>query len=440
VIFALAGCFERDTTGLPEAPASTDPVIFDDDFGAAVDYQAFLGSKTDAVQIDTETSQSGTASLKVTVPGPGAVDGTYAGGAFTTYNVRDLTGYNALTFYAKASMEATLDVAGLGNDNTGTSLYTAESHGLPLSTEWGRYVIPIPLPERLSVEGGLFFFAEGYENNTGYTIWFDDVRFDSLAVISNPRPYMATRTRQAFVGTAVEAESTRVAFDVDGDTVIVTHFPAYFDYFSSNENVATVSGGSINVVGGGSATITAKLDTIDVVGSLTLNVLAPPSAPAPTPTVPAADVISLFSEAYTDIAVGAWNTYWQWSTAQVEDFTIDGDRVKLYTELNFVGIDFSAATVDASEMTHFHLDVWAPEGTDFKVKLVAFNALGQFIGQAELSFDESTTPTFVPGVWCPLEIPLADFALAVPRDHLAQLVLSTTDARTVFVDNVYFHK
>ncbi|RPJ44850.1 MAG: hypothetical protein EHM19_06150 [Candidatus Latescibacterota bacterium] len=415
-------------------------MIFDDDFGGAVDFQAFLGSKTDAVQIDTENSRSGAASLRVTVPGPDAVDGTYAGGAFTTFTVRDLTRYNALTFYAKASMDATLDVAGLGNDNTGTSLYTAERHGLPLSTEWDWYVVPIPLPERLTAEGGLFFFAEGYENNTGYTIWFDEIRFDSLAVISDPRPYMATVTRQAFVGTTVEAESTRVTFDVDGETAVVTHFPAYFDYFSSNEDVATVSGGSISIVGGGSTMITAKLDTIDAVGSLTLSVLAPPSSPAPTPTVPASDVISLFSDAYPDVAVDAWNTYWQWSTAQLEDFTIQGDSVKLYTELNFVGIDFSTLTVDATAMTHFHLDVWAPEGTNFKVKIVAFNALGQLIGQAELNFDEGTTPAFLPGVWSSLEIPLADFSLSAPRDHLAQLVLSSTDARTVFVDNVYFHK
>jgi len=437
---AMASCAERSTTGLEPATGSTDPVVFDDNFGDAVDYQAFLGSKTDAVDIDTENPRSGTASLKVTVPGPGAQDGTYAGGAFTTFNARDLSGYNALTFYAKASMDATLDVAGLGNDNTGTSLYTAQRHALPLTTEWNWYVIPIPLPERLELEKGLFFFAEGYENEMGYTIWFDEVRFDSLGILSDPRPSMATVTMEAFVGSTIQPDSTMTAFDVDGDTVVVTHFPAYFDYFSSNEEVATASDGSISIVGGGDATITAKLDTIDVAGSMTLTVLAPPASPAPTPTLPSSDVISLFSEAYLDITVDAWNTYWAWSTAQIEDFAISGDSVKLYTELNFVGIDFSTVTVDASEMTHFHLDVWAPEGTNFRVKLVAFNASGQMIGQPELTFDESTTPAFVPGVWSSLEIPLEDFGFAVPRDHLAQLVLSTDDARIVFVDNVYFHK
>lgn len=442
VILALTGCIDRDTTGLPLATAAADPVVFDDDFGDAVDYQAFSGSKDDAVDIDTENPRSGTASLIVTVPGPESQNGTYAGGAFTTFNARDLSGYNALTFYAKASKEASLDVAGLGNDNTGTSLYTAQRHNIPLTTEWQWYVIPIPLSEKLSVERGLFFFAEGHENNMGYTIWFDEVRFDSLDIISDPRPSMATVTMEAFSGTIVDPDSTKVTFDVDGDTVVVTHLPAYFDYFSSNEDVATVSNGSISILGGGSTTITAKLDTIDVEGAITLNVSAPPSSPAPIPTVPSTDVISLFSDAdgYLDIAVDAWNTYWQYSTAQVEDFIIQGDNVKLYTELNFVGIDFTSVVVDASEMTHFHLDVWAPEGTSLAVKIVAFNASGQFAGEGELTFDESTTPAFSPGGWSSLEIPLADFPLSASRDHLGQLVLSSGDVRTVFVDNVYFHK
>lgn len=440
VMLAVTGCIERDTTGLRLAAPGDDPVVFDDDFGDAVDFQAFLGSKTDAVDIDPQNPRSGSASLIVTVPGPGSENGTYAGGAFTTFNARDLSGYNALTFYAKASMDATLDVAGIGNDNTGASLYTAQRTGIPLTTAWQLYVVPIPLPARLSAEKGLFFFAEGYENDTGYTIWFDEVRFDSLDIISDPRPSMATVTMDAFVGTEVDPESTKTTFLVDEDTVTVSHLPAYFDYFSSNEDVATVSDGSISIVGGGSATITAKLDTIDVEGTITLSVMAPPPEPAPVPTEPEQDVISLFSDEYLDIAVDAWNTYWQYSTAQVEDFTIAGDNVKLYTDLNFVGIDFSSVAVDATDMTHFHLDVWAPEGTNFKVKIIAFNAMNQFIGEAELTFGENSTPAFVPGEWSDLDIPLADFVLAAPRDHLAQLVFSSDDARTVFVDNVYFHK
>ena len=46
------GCASHDGV-LQPVPPNTDPVVFVDDFGASVDYQAFLGSKVDAVSLDT---------------------------------------------------------------------------------------------------------------------------------------------------------------------------------------------------------------------------------------------------------------------------------------------------------------------------------------------------------------------------------------------------
>ena len=61
--------------------------------------------------MDTAEHNTGTTSLKISVPGPGDPSGTFAGGAFTTDLSRELTGYNALTFWAKSSVATTLDVA-----------------------------------------------------------------------------------------------------------------------------------------------------------------------------------------------------------------------------------------------------------------------------------------------------------------------------------------
>ena len=36
----LSGCSDRDLDDLAPAPANDDPVVFDDGFGAGVDYQA----------------------------------------------------------------------------------------------------------------------------------------------------------------------------------------------------------------------------------------------------------------------------------------------------------------------------------------------------------------------------------------------------------------
>ena len=86
-----------------------------------------------------------------------------------------------------------------------------------------------------------------------------------------------------------------------------------------------------------------------------------PTTAAPTPAVPADDVISLFSGAYDDVPVQFWST--DWDEAEVADARAGDDDVKHYTNLRFAGIDFGETPVDARGMTHIHLDIWTPEPT-----------------------------------------------------------------------------
>src|SRR5699024_2184303 len=76
-----------------------------------------------------------------------------------------------------------------------------------------------------------------------------------------------------------------------------------------------------------------------------------PTAPAATPTQAEENVISLFSDAYTNGAVDTWRT--DWSVANLEEMSIDGNAVKKYTDLNFVGIETVGSQIDATAMTHF---------------------------------------------------------------------------------------
>jgi hypothetical protein len=443
VALAAGGC-SRDTAGLPPAGASTNPIVFDDDFSEGLDFQAFMWSDTDALSMDTDVAYRGTTSLRVDVPGPGA----FAGGAFVTYAGRDLTGYNALTFYAKASRADTLDIVGLGNNNTGTSKYEASWSTIPLGTEWNKYVVPIPLPARLAVEQGLFFFAEAVpDDSTAYEIWFDDVMFEDLGTISNPRPSMTEETQEPFVGSTVNVKGTQTIFNVGGGDQTIKHFPGYFTFTSSDGDIAAISDGEIRVVGVGTATITAKLDTVDVEGTVTLNTTAAPTVPAPTPTVPADDVICLFSNApgYVNVPVDTWAATWSGASHEVADIKIAGDDVKVYTNLlTFAAIEFASQTIDATAMTHFHMDIWVPAGTYFKVKLVDFGEDGTHGGapdsEDEVTFNDTSTPPLVTEEWVSLEMSLADdFPGLMSTEHLAQLLISG-NTQTVYVDNVYFHR
>ncbi len=439
-LLVLNAC-ERPTDQREPAPTNKDPLVFGDNFGDGATYEAFLFSKLDAVDVDHTTVFDGDASLVVTVPGPGATDGGFAGGAFTTNLARDFSVYDALTFYAKASMPAVLDVVGIGNDNTGTSLYEASWDGVPLTQDWQRIVVPIPRPDRLTNERGLFFFAEGPENGQGYTIWFDEIRYANTGEVLDPRPTMPTRTLDLFVGAEIEIDGAQVTFSVAGRDVVMNVSQYYFDFSSSNDSVVTTVDGRLRVVGAGTATITASLGPVAATGTIEVRASAPPSEPAPVPTYPAADVISLFSNAYDDVPVDTWSA--TWDRADLTETQIAGDDVKAYTGLVFAGIEFTQPVIDASAMTHVRLDVWVPQGTTLRVKLVDFGEDGTFGGapdsEFELGFNASTDPALVTGQWVTLDIPFSSFLGLTARNHLAQLILSG-DTPTLYLDNVLFHR
>ena len=76
-----------------------------------------------------------------------------------------------------------------------------------------------------------------------------------------------------------------------------------------------------------------------------------------------------------------YNGYWQpWQTTTSNDFTVQGNNVLNYTNFNFVGIEFSSPTVNATNMTHLHIDAYIPgviaPGRQLRVKVVDFGANG----------------------------------------------------------------
>lgn len=169
-------------------------------------------------------------------------------------------------------------------------------------------------------------------------------------------------------------------------------------------------------------------------------ILNAPITAAPDPTEDAANVISMFSNVYTDVAVDTWQT--PWSEGILTDIQIQGNDTKRYTNLNFVGIETTGANlVDASEMQFFHFDIWTPNMTTFRVKLVDFGADQGFDGgddtEHEIVYED------VPqNAWVSYMIPMADFAGLTAQNNLAQLIFSglPVSESAIYVDNVYFSK
>jgi hypothetical protein len=449
-ILIIAVSCERNLDELELATYPTTPEVFIDGFSSGLYYAAYGTSKVTAFSVDNEVKYKGTSSMKFDVPDQGDPNGSYVGGVFGTNPGRDLSGYNVLTFWAKASQPAILNEVGFGND-MGESKYKVTITNLAVNSNWMKYYIPFPDPSVLKQERGMFFYAAAPQDGRGYTFWIDEVQFENSGTIAHKNVgilngYDSIRDNVE-TGEEFKIADLYASFNLPtGIDQKVSLTASYFAFTSSNPSVAAVNDfGIVTIADTGSAVITAKVGDIDAKGSLTIiaaGLSVSPTEPAPTPTISQSDVISLFSNAYTNVNVDTWNTHWLYSTAENEDIQINGDDVIRYKNLNFVGIEFTSQQIDASNMNNFHIDIWTPDetsGKTFKVMLIDFGADGVY-GGGDDSQSEVTiaSPPLSTQEWISLSIPMSSFSGLLSKSHLAQLVLSG-DLPNVYIDNVYFY-
>jgi hypothetical protein len=253
-------------------PVTSDAVVFDDDYGPNVSFQG----ADDDFSIDTSVRLLGNASLRVEVPATGLT-----GGFFFVSQGRDLSGYNALSFWARSdqNLNDTLEHVSIGQSPLSTELYGAViENGVILTTEWQQFIIPIPNPSVLTALDGLFYIAERSDTGTAYTMWLDDIRYVSLnpGIVANPRPSIRTAVEDLFIGDSFYVGVGSVVYNINGDDVTLSLTPEsrYFDYTSFDEAVATVVDGRglVEAVGLGSTDVTASLAGVAASGTITVNV------------------------------------------------------------------------------------------------------------------------------------------------------------------------
>ncbi|MEC4005926.1 T9SS type A sorting domain-containing protein [Flavobacterium sp. SUN052] len=202
-----------------------------------------------------------------------------------------------------------------------------------------------------------------------------------------------------------------------------------FTYTSSNPSVATISGNVVTVIGIGTSTITANqaADGSFDAGSTTasLVVSAPPlTTPAPTPPVRNSyDVISLYSDAYTNVPSAAWQ-----GASTLTDELLSGNPTKKMSNFLVEFINFSAT--DVSQMTMLHMDVYTSDCTGFNIWLLNN-------GDRNAQFFPSLNG------WYSVDIPLSTYVNnGLNMTGLIQLKFEGLNGpgKTVYVDNVYFYR
>lgn len=230
-----------------------------------------------------------------------------------------------------------------------------------------------------------------------------------------------------------QAVSKKVSVTVTADDATV-----YEVDFGDGSDVQTVNIGetiSYTYAEAGTYTITvtakgAAKETTSTTKEVEATILQQPTVSAPTPSKAQTDVISIFSNKYTDLENVDYNPNWG-QTGTYTAFDLDGDNMLQYTNMTYQGIDFSQ-TIDVSGMDYLHLDVWTADAESLNTFLIS-----------TASGEKSVVSTLTVDGWTSIDIPLSDFTdQGLSIDDIFQFKFEgiPSGEASFFIDNLYFWK
>ncbi len=280
-----------------------------------------------------------------------------------------------------------------------------------------------------------------------FDAWSDRDRPIIAGIGLNHDPWLSDTKTVNLINTLKTFEITLAAPATDANSRIIFDMGAAVGYVgidnvSLMEVVPTCNDGVQNGTETG----------VDCGGTCPPCVLVGPTVAAPTPPLrSAADVVSVFSNAYTNINVNEWGPNWGPASCRFNDVEIETNATKVMV-VNagqvFAGIDFAPSKFNATTFSHFHMDFWIaspiPVGQVLDIKL------SNHIADGESNAIQFTHPVATGGSWVSLDIPLSSFnhaggAPQLDRTAIAQIVITAARADgnvplNIFMDNIYFHK
>ncbi len=164
---------------------------------------------------------------------------------------------------------------------------------------------------------------------------------------------------------------------------------------------------------------------------------AQPSNNAPVPTRAAADVISVYSDTYTNIATN-YNPGWGQSGTVNTAFNPggSGNFVMAYTNFNYQGTNLTSQ--NAAGMEYLHIDVWTsanPANTTLQV-----SPINNGTGVSETL----VTINYTQGSWYSVDIPKSAFT-GMTWNNIFQMKFAANGPGSsvpvdIYLDNIYFWK
>ena len=183
------------------------------------------------------------------------------------------------------------------------------------------------------------------------------------------------------------------------------------------------------------ASLSINIDNIKGIKKTASNGPNPPTTAAPTPPARNSwDVISLYSDAYTDVASN-FDAGWC-GTASVSEIQIAGNNTMAYKGNACQGIVLDSG-VDVTAFTNLHVDVYIADGYDVTPAVFNLKFVQQPGGAAnEININAGTSPALEAGKWISIDVAvnLTGF------DGFKEFGITSNMANSVWYDNLYVYR
>ena len=157
--------------------------------------------------------------------------------------------------------------------------------------------------------------------------------------------------------------------------------------------------------------------------------LALPESPAPDK--PAADVLSIYSDAYTPALTWADGS-WDQSTVKTEK-VVNENHILQFTKYNYFGFDGWSTQLDLSGKDYVHIDVLPDRAITLRITPIMTGGTPK---ENAISVGDLTV-----GKWNSMDVKLSDFGLDLANYKAFQIKIDNGHGtEMVYVDNIYFWK
>ncbi len=154
--------------------------------------------------------------------------------------------------------------------------------------------------------------------------------------------------------------------------------------------------------------------------------------PAPTPTHAAADVKSIYSNAYTAATTYGYGGWGQ--STQVATETVEEDNILHLTNYNYLGFEYTTQQ-DLSDMEYLHIDILPMQAMNFGITPIIVNK-----GSGSGTENSQSVGTLNVKEWNSIDIPLSQFNMDFTQLSHQLKFDKGTGSESVYVDNIYFWK